>query len=237
MPRPRQRDVEQAQILAQPLALGRGHRVVAEGEVERAGAVVVDPGDEAAPAPVHLAAGRRKRQEHHRILQPLGLVHGDHLHQLGIAFQPHDPLLARAADAVDLLGQPADLGLLAIELGGGGLQQLAQVQQVGQPALAVRRRVRRAEPARRQVQRVQRLPHQRQHALPLPDAAQALQLREPFVPGLFIGHQPGQLGQVQAGGRGGVGGAGQWRIQRIGHRLQPAQQVRCLSRREHRILV
>ena len=241
MARPGQRDIEQPQILAQALALGLVQRLAVGREVQPAPALGIDPLDERRIALLHRPRRRREGHHHHRIFQALGLVHRDDLHQLGIALQPHHPLVAAgltatAAQARDLLGQPADLRLLALEPAAGRLQQLAQVQQVGQAPLAVGHLLA-GQPARRQVQQMQRLAHQRQHALALPDAAQLRQQRQPRVPGHIVVHQPRQLVERQAHRRGGEGRTRQPGVLRLGHRLQPAQQVARLGGVEDGILV
>lgn len=70
-------------------------------------------------------------------IQTLGLVHGDHLHQPRIAFQ------AQCAVFVLLIGGPQDLGVvvhqgvLAIQLQAVLLQQLGNVQDIGEASLPV----------------------------------------------------------------------------------------------------
>ena len=115
--------------------------------------------------------GSGKRQAHHRVLQPLALVHGHHLDQIGIALQADDLLLATAPSLVNLHAQPAHQSLLAIQLRAGVLKQLGQMQEIGQTPLAPRLR----QPPRRQRQAVQGLAQHGQHALVLPHPMQFAQ--------------------------------------------------------------
>ena len=66
---------------------------------------------------------------------------GDDLDQVFIALEPHGLFFAVARTArarlVDLLAQPTDQRLLAGLLAAGGLQQLGQVQHIGQAAFAI----------------------------------------------------------------------------------------------------
>ena len=81
----------------------------------------------------------QRRAEHDRVLQALGLVHGDDLHQIAVGLEPQlRGLVAAALRALVL--QPAQQrfgrGVAARALR-GFVQTLAQVQQVGHAPLAV----------------------------------------------------------------------------------------------------
>ena len=81
----------------------------------------------------------QRRAEHDRVLQPLGLVHGDDLHQVAVGLEPQlGGVVAPALCA--LLVQPAQQrfgrGVAAGALR-GFVQAFAQVQQVGHAPLAV----------------------------------------------------------------------------------------------------
>ncbi|MNC36745.1 hypothetical protein D3C75_852820 [compost metagenome] len=62
---------------------------------------------------------------------------GHHFHQLLITLQAQDLLFTSLAGTGQVLGQVADQRLFAVQFAGGLLQQLGQVQQVGQHALAI----------------------------------------------------------------------------------------------------
>ena len=244
VPGARQRDIEQAQVLALPLAVGRGDDLGGQLQVQPAPAPAIGQPDMRRARLVHAAETGRVGQEDQRVFQALGLVHRDHLDEVGIAFQSHHLLVAGAAVALRLRGQPADQRLLAVEPGTRRLQQFGQVQDVGQAAFAPRVNlgrtvgaVRRRQPAPRQAQQVQRPPQHRQHALPLPDRVQLSQLLAACLEGLVVGGQLLQFGQRQAQRARGQRGVRQPCVQRRGHRLQQAQQVARLGAAEHRVLV
>jgi hypothetical protein len=101
--------------------------------------------------------GAGKGQEDQRVFQPLGLVHGDHLHQIGVAFQAQLARVAASARGIAplLLGEMANQRVLAVEQRARLLQQFGKMQHVGQDAFAVDRpariiaaRARAAAPAR-----------------------------------------------------------------------------------------
>ena len=273
---PGERHVEQAQLLAQALRIGQRHIGIREAEVQppprgATGLVgVVGVADLAghlhrqlqhlAATPVHHPRRLRKGQKDQRVLQPLGLVHRDHLHQLGITFQADDALLRPMRLGLDLLGQPADQRLLPLQRRRRGLQQLGQVQPIGEAALtgtgvlflamiqALHRVVagpahiptcpaRMGQPGRRQVQRVQRLQQHGQHPLALPHRTQAQQQALALLPAVLVVAQGAQFGPTQPQGGGGIGRTHEGGVQRVGHRLQPTQQVHGLRAAQHRILV
>ncbi len=136
MARARQRHIQQAQVFFQAGGVELHARFLGPGEIEAAHAILAGVEKEAAVAPVDRPGADRKRQKHQRVFQALGLVHGNHLHQLGIAFQAQDALVAALAVIGDLLGQPADQGMFAIQVLAGRLQHFGQVQEVGQAAFA-----------------------------------------------------------------------------------------------------
>ena len=230
----RQGHVEQAQVLLQALfvggRLGRGP----DAEINHPLAIRPGQGHKAlTPVLLGPAQAGGKGQVDQRVLQALALVHRDHLDQVGIAFQPQHLLVGTAALGRQLPGQPADQGLLALQLAAGGLQQLGQVQHIGQAPLAVGLR----QPAGRQVQQVQGLAQHRQHTLAQPDPVELSQLLDALLEGRVVLPQLRQLGQRQADGGGGQRRAGAAAVQRVGHCLQPAQQIGSLGTGQHRILV
>ena len=134
----RERNVQQAQILALPVLVMGGELFGRWRHLQASVAGFVGEGHEARPGVVDAPETAGEGQEHQRIFQALGLVHRDHLDQVGVAFEADDLLVIGRKITGYLAGQPADQGLLAFEPGTGRLQQLCEVQEVGEPALAVR---------------------------------------------------------------------------------------------------
>ena len=219
--RARQGHIQQAQVFLDARLFHGRHGFVRQRQVDAPLAVVSRILEEAAVAFIHLARRDGERQVHQRVFQPLGLVHGDDLHQLRIAFQAQHALVAALALAGDLLGQPAYQRLFAIELAAGRLQQFGQVQQIRQAPLAARL----LQQHGGQLQFVDEAAQHGQHALALPDQVQGLQLLNPAFPFQFVARQPRQLAQRQADGARGKGGARQGAVERVGQRRQPAQHV------------
>ncbi|MNC65641.1 hypothetical protein D3C75_1159480 [compost metagenome] len=62
---------------------------------------------------------------------------GHHLDQLFVALQAQDLLFTGLTGTGQVLGQVADKRLFAVQLASGLLQQLGQMQQVGQHPLAI----------------------------------------------------------------------------------------------------
>ena len=85
------------------------------------------------PATTALSAIADERQEHDRVLQPFGPVHGHHAHQVAIAFQAEFRVLDGAVRT--RLFKPVQQRLGLAVLLAGLLQQLHQVHEVGQAAL------------------------------------------------------------------------------------------------------
>ena len=109
-----QRHVELAQVFAQAFAVdgGQGLLVGFQADAQAALGVV--------PAQRRVVLLRRtvvadEGQEHQRILQALGLVDGDHLHQVGIALQAQLVGLALVGGVGDGFGEEADQGVFAVE--------------------------------------------------------------------------------------------------------------------------
>ena len=209
--------VEQAQVFAQALFFGLGQVVVADLQHQAA----IGAAHKGGAGPFFLRKVAGKGQHHQRVFQALAFVDGDDLHQVGIAFQAHGLRLGIAVGVGDGFLQPADERLLALHGGAGLLQQLAQVQHIGQPPLAVRL----GQPAGGQAQLVQAGAQHGQHALALPKLVQAVQLGGALVQQGIVVRQLLQIGKrqiQQAGGKGGPQGAG---VQWLGHGPQPKQQV------------
>ena len=169
----RERHIQQAQVFAMALLVGGRDMDIVQRQVQSALAIGIAQVDKGRSGLGDATKVVGKGQKHQRVFQALGLVHGHDLDQIGIAFEPHDLLIAAHGVVAHLLGQPADQRLLAVELRAGGLQQFGQVQEVGEPALAAMVAVgRSAQPTRRQRQQVQRAAQHRQHAERLPHAVQ-----------------------------------------------------------------
>ncbi len=135
--RTRQRHIGQAQLFGKSFAARllkvRLEPLAAQVE-QRPAALVVAAGGVAVLAE-QLAVPEEGAIDQ-RVLQPLAGMDGDDLHALGIAFQTQQGLLATAF-AGPLRLEPGEQRLEPGAQQALGLQQLAQVQQVGQPPLAV----------------------------------------------------------------------------------------------------
>ena len=237
MPCPGQRHVPQTQVFAQAVTVGR--LCIGPVKVQRPVAVAARLADlhDRRFASRHFAVAVCKGQAHHRVLQALAGVDGDDLDQVFVAFQAHGFFFALARAAVqgfvDLLKQPADQGLLAIELAAGRLQQLGQMQHIGQTPLAIGL----TTPAACQLQPVQRLAQHGQHALGLPDLVQLAHLFGTLVQQVILGGQRVQLGQRQAHGACAQGCSHASHVLGLGHTAQPQTQVLRLVTGKHRIAV
>ena len=233
MARARQRHVQKAQVFTLAFAVGLRQRSAIRLQVQRVLATFVRQVQERGAPARDGAHAAGKGQAHQRVFQALGFVYGHHLDQVGVAFQPHGVGVAGGAAAFELLRQPAQQGMFAIELRAGLLQQFGQVQKVGQAAFAARL----LQPARGQPQLVQALAQHGQHALGAPDGLQGAQLRGACVQRVLVVRQLLQLGQRQADGAGGQAGAHAACVQRRGHGVQPVQQVTRLGAGKHRVAV
>ena len=192
--------------------------------------------DEAVAAP-GFARSAGEGQHDQRVFQALGLVDSDHLDQRGLAFQPHDFLVRGVGLVVvglaDLAGQMADQRVLAVQCGGGLLQQFGQVQQVGQRALAVGA----GQQLRGQVEQVQQVVQHRQHAMAQPAVVQLAEAFAALFPVALVLVEPVQFGVAL-----GEGGAGQRRAHGmvgagLGASMHPQQQVARLGRGVDRVAV
>ncbi len=139
---PGEGDVGQAQLLAPPLLDVLAPRPTLPAAAHVDGPPVTSPfvvvdgrfvGRDPARVPQVGAVDDRE-------LQPLAAVDGHHLHRLGVGLQPAGPVLGVTvfAGLGDALAQPPGQRRHAQLLGRGlGVQELADVAQVGEPALAV----------------------------------------------------------------------------------------------------
>ena len=229
---PGHRHVQQPQVLAQllgmvPPAPVRIPRTVGPADVEQPGAVVVVQQQEVrGVAHVPVPA---ERHVHDRELQALGAVDGHHLHGVGVGLQPAAALLRR------VLGRPGDPPLQPLDdgrraqpsLDGRGMQSLADVPDVGEPALAVVCREQPlGEPGRRRHHLEQRRdPALGEHVAPRPQ--QPAQLVGSLV--ACVGELP-RCPPDEAGQRRGPGQPGAMRLLQ---RAQQGQPVTCHRREEH----
>ena len=137
--RARKRHIDQAQVLGLALTAQAGLDLIparrTRAVVEHQLAVLVVPGAHRAFAAAAHMTIKQKGAEHDAVFQALGTVHGDDLHQIAVGLQPELGGFAAAALA------PPRRQRAQQELGrgraGGLLQQLSQVHQIGQTALAI----------------------------------------------------------------------------------------------------
>ncbi|MNZ91113.1 hypothetical protein D3C78_1100870 [compost metagenome] len=158
---------------------------------------------------------------------------GHDLDQLLITFQTQDLLFASLPGQRQMLGQMPDQGLLAIEFGGGLLQQFGQVQEVRQDPLAVTAGDQRLG----QAEVVQQTAQHRQNTLLAPDFAIATELHDPGLPGQLVLIQTLQFRQRQVQRDAGQRSPQRSLDIRLGAGLEPGQHVMRLLGGEHRVLV
>lgn len=127
--------IEQAQILLQALLIRLGLGLAVLAQLQPA-SPILGMIEQLAVVAIHPTAVADEGQIDQWIFQPLGFVDGDHLHPFAVALQAQDTFI-RALAAGQLFFQMAHQGQLAIQLDAGRLQQLRQVQQVGQYSLSV----------------------------------------------------------------------------------------------------
>ena len=127
----------------------------------------------------------------------------------------------------------ANQRLLAIQLAGGALQQLGQMQQIGQRALAI---VLLLQPCR-QFKVVQQTVQHRQHTLALPDTPVITELVDPLLPQALVLIQLIQRLPVEVQAVAGQRRAQQAVVAGLGTGAQPAQHILRLLGCQHRVLV
>ena len=147
-------------------------------------------------------------------------MHRHHLHQRGVAFQAQLAVVGRDGGLRPLLRQVPHQRVLAVDQRAGLLQQLGQVQQVGELALVAARQ----QPPRHP-EVVQQPAQHRQHALALPALAVAAKLHQPLVPVRLVLVQPLQRWPVQLQQRGAQCGAHQPAVLGLGAGLQQPLQL------------
>ena len=144
-----------------------------------------------------------------RELEALAAMDGQHLHRLGVGVEPQGAILvgAVAVGVGDPLPQPGrQRGDAELLLGRGDVQELADVSEVGQPALAAQPS---EDPPRDGLGRRDRV-EQRRDAAAAEEAGPAVQLRVQLLPGRLVGgghllrapaEEGGERGRPGAGGR------------------------------------
>ncbi|CVE98529.1 Uncharacterised protein [Serratia marcescens] len=157
----------------------------------------------------------------------------DHLHQMPVALQPQLLIIGLAIRLGDLLCQPAHQRMFAVELRRRLLQQLPQMQHVGQTTLATGA----GQQVLRQLARFHHLAQHRQHAAAQPERAVIIEFVNQLVPGTLIAAQAVQRRRVQPHQPGGHGAAQRALLLRRQHRLQQPQQVFGLRGVEHAVAV
>ena len=226
--RARQRDVGEPQVLAALLLevllhVARPLRAL-EPDVDRPRPRGVVEGD----GLLRVARDPRRLPEvrvvDDRELEPLAAVHGQHLHRLGVALQPPAALLVVVVGRrlEHALAQPRRQRGRAHLLGHRrGVEQLADVPEVGHPPLAVDHR----EHARRQPLLQRDRLHQRRDALHAQHARPVMQPPVHVLPGVVVGGRD-LLGRP-AEDRGQRGRAG---ARRVGGALDRLEQAQPLAR-------
>ncbi|MNV33316.1 hypothetical protein D3C71_1246810 [compost metagenome] len=181
---PGQRHIEQPQIFGKALAVGLRQGTLGAGQIEN-GAIarlirlVIERG-------LGGSVAADKGQEHQRVLQPLGFVDGDDLHQFPLGFEPQYLLRILPVGAAHRLPQPTQQGVLPVQLAAHLLQQLAEMEEVGQPPLAIGAR----QQGGGEIAPVQQGPQHRQHAAAMPDLAVLHKLLHCALPRPLVAGQP-----------------------------------------------
>ncbi len=226
LPRAGQRDVEQAEALVLGLLRVAALRRVAERDHAAAAGRIVQQRDLAGPA----AAGPHQRQHDYLEFQALARVQGHQRDACGVGFDAQLFFLGRlalAAAAFALVGQPGQQQVAAGQRIALRLQQLAEMAQVGQRALAVGA----GEQARAGA--LDHRAHRREHAARAPRRVQLAEHGGFALPGVGIGVQRAQLvpaAPAQPGRQRGAHGAVVARMQR---RVQDDLQFARPRRAEH----
>ena len=237
---PRQRHIQFAQILAQTLLIRllpnarRQLATAAQGQLQIALRIV--PRQKcrlsARCLRIHLPGRTGIGQKDQWIFQPLRLVHGHHAHPGIIALQPLSAGIHLSLGLPALFAQIADQRMLALQLAGCGLQQLAQMQQIRQLALLVPRQQLLDHP-----EILQHPPDHRQHALPTPDVAILHESRHLRLPVQLVLRQPQQALRIQPAQRGAQRRAHGPGIPRFRTGLQPEKQLAHHRRGKDRFTV
>ena len=228
-----ERDIQLAQVFAQALPVGQGQQGVVGGEGQLQPALRVVPLERQVGG-LGGAEGAGEGQEDQRVFEALGLVDGDHLHQVGVALEAHLAGFAAGGFVAALLGQVADQGVLAVEQAAGLLEQLGQVQQVGEAALAAGAG---GEQAGRHAEVVEQPAQHRQHALAAPAVAVGAELQHVVVPGELVVVEAVEPGPVEAEGLGGQRGAQGAAVVGLGAGGEPQLQVEGLGALEDGVLL
>lgn len=117
-----QRDIKQAQVFCQPLVIGLLNQRLGGLQTDLRTAIGIMKLQRQAAA-IDWLGRADERQEHQRVLQPLGFVDGNDFDQLLVAFQAQDLFFSGLPGQRQVIAQMTNQRLLAIQLGGGLLQQ------------------------------------------------------------------------------------------------------------------
>ncbi len=218
--RPRQRHVGEADLLGQSLLLRQAQRlwVAGDGSVQTGPPLAVVIGHQFAVRRGFETAPQGG-QKHQRVFQPLTLVDGDDVDQRLVALQAQLGLFVGVV--VQLPAVPAEQGVQARVGSGRRLQQLAEVQQVGEAALGILA----AGDAVADVEALQQgLEHAHETAL-LPQAVEFAQLVHPLQPAPLIEGDGRHAGVVVAQQFAGQGVARRVALVALDHRLQQQRQA------------
>ena len=128
---------------------------------------------------------------------------------------------ARIVGLCDTAYEPADERLLAIKLDACMLQQVRQVQPVGEPPLAIGKR----PPARGKTDLMEASAHHGEHAALGPYGSELPQPVALYVEGLVINHQSLELSKAEPGCARGERSPDQRQVGGGCDRAQPAQQI------------
>ena len=188
--RPGERDVEEAEVFPALLAVAEA---AVPGDV---GAVAADV-DRPHVVVLVVVIGRRlvlvdvaglpgERVVDDRELEALAAMDGQHLNRLGVGIEPQGAILVGAVPVGvgDALPQPGrQRGDAELLLGRDGVQELADVSEVGQPALAAQPP---EDPPRDRLGRRDRV-EQRRDTAAAEEAGPAVELRVQLLPGRLVG--------------------------------------------------
>ena len=212
--RARERDVEETEVLAALLAVAEPAvpgdvGAVLAADVDRPDVVVLVVVVGGRLVLVDVAGLPGERVVDDRELEALAAMDGQHLDRLGVGVEPQGAILVGAVPVGvgDPLPQPGgQRGNAELLLGRGGVQQLADVAEVGQPALAAQPC---EDPPGDRLGRRDRV-EQRGDAAAAEEAGPAVELRVQLLPGRLVGgghllrapaEEGGERGRPGAGGR------------------------------------
>ncbi len=170
------------------------------------------------------------RQEHQGVFQALALVQGDDLHAARVRFQPQLLGLVIVVGIGDAACQPVDQAVRAERAGVGFLQQLGQLQVVGETAFAI------DQGQQALPMRGPQIADQGQRAAALPAFAPVQRLLLPAAMTLAVVFEGGNGGGVFADQHGGQRGTQAAVVARVEQGLQQGEQFQCFVGGEQALL-